>query len=314
MKRKSLYILLGVELVALMALVLLTIELPSLFSSLLAFPFEQIGAGLRTLSLTGRLGNGLALAICGGVSILPLLLALRHRMEKNYARENAALYGLTVVLFLVFIAIANPTVLYAVFPNTTEEFLPVIKAVMGCTVWSVVVLWLVLRLLRLFNEGNTNKLLSYLRTLLYALCALFVGVIALSCGTILINGLADMQQSLDGVMAVVRFLAAALPYALDIVITLSALTLLDTLLSDDASGAVNCANNVSRRCCMALGVTTASEATLNVLQLVLAKWLSDVAVSLDIPFMSIAFVLAVLLFSRLIAENRQFKDDNDLFI
>lgn len=314
MKRKTLYILLGVEFAALMALVLLTVEFPSLFSSLLAFPFEQIGAGLRTLSLSGGLGNGLALAICVGVSMLPLLLALKHRREKNCARENAVLYCLTLLLLLVLIGMANPTLLYSVFPSMIKEFLPVIKAIMGCTVWSVVVLLLVFRLLRLFNDGNTNKLLGYLRIMLYALCMLFTGVIALSCGGVLVKGISGMQQSMDGVMAAVRFLAAALPYALDIAITLPALTLLDTLLSEDASGAAECANKVSRRCCLALGVTAASVAVLNILQLLLSRWLSDIAVNVDIPITSIAFVLSALLASRLIAENQKLKNNNNLFI
>ena len=313
MKRKLLYIFLSVEFAVLLALVLLSAELPSLFSSLLAFPFEQIGAGLRALSLTGQIGNGLALAIWVGVSMLPLVPAWRHRKDKNRKLENGLLYFLTGLLLFVLSGMANPFITHSVFPGIDDIGLPVMKAIMGGTVWSVVVLLVIVRLLRLFRSGDTKVLFGYLRSLLYALCVLFTGVIALSCGGIL-AGLSNIQRGMDGVMTVVRFLVTALPYVLDIAITLSALTLLDALLSQEQSGTADCADKLTKLCCVSLSITAASVAALNVLQLVLSQWLSDIAVSVDVPIMSIVFVLAILLVSRLISENRRLRDDNDLFI
>ena len=314
MKRKQLFILLGIEFAAFLALVLLTDEFPSLFSSLLSFPFEQIGTGLRALSLTGQIGNGLALAIWVGLSMLPLIPAWRHRKDKSKALENGSFYLLTGLLLFVLYGMANPAISYSFFPANDNNFLPVMKAMLGGTVWSVVVMLVIFRLLRLFRTGDTNQLLGYLRNLLYALCVLFTGVIALICGDILINSLANMQRGMDGVMTVMRFLVSALPYVLNIAITLSALTLLDTLLSEEQSSVTTYAGRLSSLCGAALGITTASLVVFNVLQLVLSRWLSDIAVSVEIPIMSIAFVLAVLLASRLITENRRLREDNDLFI
>ena len=76
MKRKTFFILLGIVFVLFAALALFVEGLPELFSSYVAFPFEQIGAGLRALSLTGSVGNGVALAICVGISLIPVILAL----------------------------------------------------------------------------------------------------------------------------------------------------------------------------------------------------------------------------------------------
>jgi len=314
MNRKVLYILLGAQFAALVVLVLLTKEFPKLFSSLLAFPFEQLGAALRALSLSGKVGNGLALLIWVGLSLSPLIPILRHKGKQGCKYESVALILLSIALFLVLYGMANPVMLYNAFPDMGESALPVMKAVMGTAVWSLTVLWVVLRLLRLFLAGDTNKLLGYLRAMLYALCALFTGVIALSCGASLVSGLADVQRGLDGVMTVVRFLVAALPYALDIAVTLSALTLLDALLSEEESDVAKLSDKLSRICCISLGVVTASAASLNVLQLIFSRQLSDIAVTVDIPIMSLAFVLAVLLVARLIAENRRLQNDNDLFI
>lgn len=314
MKRKRLYVLLGAEFAALLILVLLTNEFPKLFSSLMAFPFEQSGAALRALSLSGQVGNGLALVIWAGISLSPLMSILRHKGEQSYKYESAALILLSIALFLVLYGMANPMMLCYAFPHMGDSALPVMKAIMGTAVWSITVLWVVLRLLRLFRAGDTNKLLGYLRAMLYTLCALFTGVIALSCGASLVSGLANAQRGPDGVMAVVRFLAAALPYTLDIAVTLSALTLLDALLSEKDCDVAKPADNLSKLCCISLGIVTASAAILNVFQLTFAQHLSDIAVTVDIPIMSLAFVLAALLAARLIAENRRLQNDNDLFI
>lgn len=314
MKRNQLYLLLGVEFAALLALVSLAAEMPGTFSTLFAFPFEQIGAALRTLSLTGRVGNALALSLWIGVSMLPWIPVCRHRKEKERLWENCALCVLSVLLLLTLYGMANPAVAYSVFPGISGGFLPMVKALMGCAVWSVLVLWGVLRLLRLFRAGDLNTLLGYLRTLLYVLCILFTGTIALSCGSTLVSGLENIQRGMDGLMAVLRFLAAALPYVLDIAVTLSAMTLLDALLSGDSTSVLHCTDALSRLCCVSLGLTTVSVAALNIIQLMLARWLSDITVSVTIPVMSIAFVLSALLLARLIAENRRLQADNDLFI
>ena len=77
MKRKLPYILLLLEFAAVLSVELLTRELPQWFSSLLAFPIEQTGMALRALSLAGRWGNALSLALWALLSLLPLLPLLR---------------------------------------------------------------------------------------------------------------------------------------------------------------------------------------------------------------------------------------------
>ena len=86
MKRKTFMILMGAVFAALMALELLVDGLPTVFSSVMAFPFEQVGAGLRALALSGNIGNGLALALCIALSFIPILFALRHGSEKDHFR------------------------------------------------------------------------------------------------------------------------------------------------------------------------------------------------------------------------------------
>lgn len=314
MKRGLFWFLLAAEFIALLAVQLLTELAPALFSSLLAFPFEQIGLGLRELSLLGRLENGLAMALWAGLSLLPLIPAWRHAREPGLGLEHAALYLSAALLALALFGMANPSFLKNTIPLFAEQGMPVMKAILGGTVWSALILYAVLRLLRLFRGGDTPALLRYMGLLLYVLCFLFTGVIALSCGNGLLGELREAQRSMDGVMAVLGFLLSALPYGLDILIAWKAIALLAALRDGEGERAAEMAAQLSARCCLALGLTAASVVLWNILQLALLKVISNVAVSVNVPVMSLAYVLAVLLAARLIAENRRLRDDNDLFI
>ena len=63
MKERHLFTLLSVEAAACVLFCILQRSLSGLFSTLIAFPFEQIGAGLRVLSLSGAVGNVVAILL-----------------------------------------------------------------------------------------------------------------------------------------------------------------------------------------------------------------------------------------------------------
>lgn len=310
MRRKYFWILLGALWAALMALVLLGQELPVLFSSVVAFPFEPLAAGLQTLASLGPVGNGLALAALVGLSLIPALFSLRHIGQREFAGEALTLLCTSAALFLALGAMAAP----AHFSNLAGSLLPVGKAVMGGVVWSFVVLWLVLRLVRLLRHSDPDQLPTYLRRALYGLCLLFDAAIALSCGAGLVQALASTQQPLDSIMALLRFACSTLPYVLDIAITLSAISLLDALASQNAAAATQCADRLSRRCVLALVLTAGCTAVLNGVQILFSQWLSTVSVQVTVPIVSLVFLLLILLVSRLIGENQRLRADNELFI
>lgn len=314
MKRKSLVILLCCESVILTALSILTNFFPDIFSSMLAFPFEQIAGGLSFVSQFGNIGNGLAMALWVGVSITPSMLALKTGRSKETAKERIVLFLLSAVIMLALYGIMNPSLFCPTLLDAQKEFIPVIKAALGITVWSVIVLYIVLRLLRMFVGGDTNKLMQYLKVLLYILCIFFTAVIFTACISDLIAYLRDAQEALAVVLSVIRFLVLSVPYAFDIVITISAISLLDIALSKQQIGIVESAAKLSQICCIALSITAVSTAAFNVLQIVLMRHLSKIAVNVAVPIVSIAFTLIVLLVSRLLIENKQLRDDNDLFI
>lgn len=290
--------------------------------NILAFPFEQIGQMLRNLSLWSRLGNGVAMALWIGISLLPIVPVLKEQREKERYVEHGLLILLAVVLLAVLYWMTNPALLYSWLPKVSgvldmdvSGLLAVVKVMLGVTVWSVAVCFIVFRLLRLFRNGEKEQLFVYLRRMLYGICTLFAGAIVLEVAGILIPGLQAVQRPADGLFTVLRFTVAALPYMMDILITLSVVKLLDALLkSSHASAVTEAAHRASGLCCLALAVVTASVVVLNLLQLACMKYLSDVNVTAKIPVMSLVFVLAALLFSRLIEENKKLTEENEMFI
>ena len=115
-------------------------------------------------------------------------------------------------------------------------------------------------------------------------------------------------------MAVLRFLASALPYGLDIFVTLSLFPLFNAFLAGNEEDTAQHAGSLSRRCCLALCAVAAALAAFNGIQLLFSRFLTSVSVHVDIPIVSLAFLLLILLLSRLIVENRRLRSDNDLFI
>ena len=322
MKKRVLYIALAAEIAFLCLIYLLADFSVPLVSSVMAVHFEQIGMLLRALSLQGGILNGIALMLWAGICLLPLLPVMKEWQDRAKWAEHIVLVILSVVLFVGLYYMVNPGLLFERVPAVlteaisvgTEELSGALKASVSMMIWSVVVCYGVFVLLRLFRAGEKEQLFLYTRRLLYVLCGLFAGGMVLTALEAF-TGIRAVQSGLDGVFTGVKALMAALPYAMDIVVTLSAMTVLDALLEDSRSEqVVVAARKLSGICCITLAVVTSAGVALNIIQWLLSKKISNINVHVSIPFMSLAFVLAALLFSRLLEENKQLADENEMFV
>ena len=234
MKKRVLYIALAAEIAFLCLIYLLADFSVPLVSSVMAVPFEQIGMLLRALSLQGGILNGIALMLWAGICLLPLLPVMKEWQDRAKWAEHIVLVILSVVLFVGLYYMVNPGLLFERVPAVlteaisvgTEELSGALKASVSMMIWSVVVCYGVFVLLRLFRAGEKEQLFLYTRRLLYVLCGLFAGGMVLTALEAF-TGIRAVQSGLDGVFTGVKALMAALPYAMDIVVTLSAMTVLD---------------------------------------------------------------------------------------
>lgn len=112
-----------------------------------------------------------------------------------------------------------------------------------------------------------------------------------------------------------QFAVDSLPYLLNLLLVVAALRLLDHMRENRYSAqSVGAAQRLASWCRRALTATVLANTGWNLLQLLFAQSLRVINSSVQIPVMSIAFMLGVLLLARFIAENKQLKDDNDLFV
>ena len=71
MKEKHLLTLLSIEAAACVLFCILQRSVSGFFSTIVAFPFEQLGEGLRALSLSGGAGNAAAILFYVLLSLIP---------------------------------------------------------------------------------------------------------------------------------------------------------------------------------------------------------------------------------------------------
>lgn len=293
-------------------------------TNLFAFPFEQIGWILKKLSLLGRIGNGCALTLYTAICLLPICYIIHLGKEQKQLKEDILLLLLSGLLFFVLALMANESQIkvwcrqYAI----TDLSLP--KAVLGCSVYSVFIGYVILRFLRSFFESNMNRMSQYLKILLILLNFLFVLLIFGTELQGLLEKIETIKQAntassvhLEFTIAflILRYLGEILPYVLDIVTVIMVLRLLDEMrVSRYSEDCVDMADRLAIWCKQALTAVIVCNILISILQLICAGYLVDISSTLEIPVFSILFVLVVLFVARMISENHQLKDDNDLFI
>jgi hypothetical protein len=297
-------------------------SLPGVFTAVMSFPFEQLGLGLRKLSLSGRIGNVFSIVLYCVISLSPAVALLLLKRRRRLYFEDSLLAVLSALLLAVLYLMVNPGMMGTYLGSAAGQ--SVGKALLGGMAYSVLIGYVLLRILRVFFTADTNRLQKYLTVLLCVLNILFVYLaFGANSGDLMDSfealraGNTGNEQSLgmSYLFLVLQYLVNTLPYVLDILVVFAGQNLLKELTSDRYSeAALIAAEKLSYLCRLALVITVISNISFNLLQLIFIKTLSAVNGSVQIPLMSIAFVLAALLLSQYIRENKQLKDDNDMFI
>lgn len=297
-----------------------------IFSATMAFPFELIGQLLRRLSLSGAAGNLIAIFLYLALSLMPVWYLVSRLSERKLCWEDILLGLMSMVLFGVLYLMINPGLMSGWLNDMLvgESGEAMGKAMLGGVVYSILFGYVVLRILRQAFSADTARLRGYLVILLYLLSMIFVFAAFGSCFDGLMTAMDELRAANVGsenglgqtyLFLVLGYLVDALPYVLDVALVFGGLRLLKELEIDHYSEAsVTAAKNLSRRCRIVLTVTVCANMGFNLLQLFFAHSLRNISGSVEFPFLSVIFVLLVLLLVRLIQEGKQLKDDNDSFI
>lgn len=298
-------------------------------AGLLAFPFAQVGAGLRALSLLGGAWNVLAIVLYAALSLLPAIcFAALCRKRKPFA-EDGLLILTSLTLFGILWAAVNPAWLARNWPAGRTLGI----SMLGGVFYSEIIAYAVLRLLRVSAAADAKALRRYVRWMLALLGAAFVyGAFGGGVQTLLTaleqlqaGNTADALHMEPGGSAgagllwtqaalVVRYLVDASSSLLSIRVILEALRLLAAQDSGNMELASECASKIAGKSAQALRFALLSGLAVNLLQVLLAKQLRNIALDVSLPLGSVMLCLAALLLARLMQENRKLREDNDLFI
>lgn len=162
MNRKKLHAILAIESVLIILVCVLTGGASDQFTSIWGFPFAQIGEGLIALHELGSVGAGIACALWIGLSLLPVIPAVCGRGKTPWERALLVLFALSVCAALYFTT--NPIKLMTPYDETGSFS----KLMFSTTAWSVLILYFVVRIVRLLREGDRDKLTGYFYTALAA--------------------------------------------------------------------------------------------------------------------------------------------------
>lgn len=279
------------------------------FSSAAAFPFEQIGLGLRILSLSGAVGNGIAVLLYALISLIPCFFWLWLKKIHKIRKIDLLLVGLSILLFIVFYYMINPGLFFTGVPGIG-------KWMLGCMFYSVFFGYLTIRMLIIYTHADEGKLQKGLYLLLWILNFVFIYMIFGRLLGEFLKNINNIQGSkITCVFIGFHYLVNILPYLFDIGIIFLAIHMLKTLeISWYSDEAVREVNRLADFGVKALEITVSVEVIFNLAQIWFCNQLLQVDIVITIPFFSIIFVFAVLLFARYVQENQRLKMDNDLFI
>lgn len=296
------------------------------------YPFFQITSLLRKLSLTGVVGNAVAIAIYVALSLIPLLILLKIAKKRKLFAEDHLLLLLSLACFVSLYSMINTTPADPFSGDQTLmnplAYLPGSKNIIVSTsLYSILFGYFALRLLRIFFSLKTEELHGYLAWMLSALAMFSLAAIILSYFSSLILDLKDqsIKQAMIGdldmsfypnmLFTVLRSAVYALPHALNIYLILLALDLLEELrISRYSEQVVALSQKLSSHAARALSWIVTVNIVLNILQIIFWKDLFILNTHAYFPVLSILFVLGLLIFSRYIREGKVLKDDNDLFV
>ena len=326
MKHKKIYSVLFLEAAVCILFGLMHIRFSGIFSRVAAVPFEQIGYGLRILSLSGPVGNAAAVILYILLSLIPFFVYCLLRIRGKNDGIDLLLVGLSILLFFVLYYMVNPGLLQLSVPES-------VKWMPGLVFDSALFGYLVLRVLRTYISADVCRLQRGLLRLLWVLNMIFVYAVCGKCFGELLSSVQTLQTMGQGMetgvrlvgenlsltmsyfFLVLQFLVNALPYLLDILVVCMSVHVIEEFVENRYSDqAVTAAGKLAHFCAESLAVTAAASVLFNILQFAFGSRLYQVNVMVVVPVVSVIFVLAVLMLARYIQEDQKLKQDNDLFI
>ena len=324
MKKRHVFIsILALEAILCAAAAMLQANVQTLFTAAVTFPFEQLGRGLRLLSLQGGAGNAAAWAIYICIGLIPAIYMCARLIRGKRAPEDLLLAPLTILLFVAMYLFINPAYFQKLMPMDGMD--KVGGLMMGAAMDSLIIGYVILRVLKSFEAAQTDRRTDYLKYLIGAIAVVLVFYICLPMLTDTLQTLAHVHEGNTGSSATALFITDAflwlgygvhsLSYILDIVVLFICAGLLAAVKADRYSDTTAAAaKKLAKMCKYTVIINVLCCIGLNLAQLAASRSLLNADYDIQLPLISIALVFAVMLVAGYFAGDNALKKENDLFI
>lgn len=288
---------------------------------LFSFPFAQLGGLLRWLSMASLGGNLVASLFFGAIGLAPLLALMWRIVKKKAGIEDSLLVVLSALLFFMMYVMINPALIYQYIQFMD---LSMGKAVLGGVFYSILIGYLILRLLRRVSRSEASEMLSWLQLfLVFAAATMVFGVFYLS-----VAELGDTIQAVKSantdpylsltttyVLIVLRFVLRQIPSLLSVWLLLLAIELAGTLKKEKyGRETVGAAGRLGVFCKLTVAVTVLSTVATNLMQLMFSMSLLHSSFAVDIPLSSVVLMLVLLVLAQYLDDSSKLNADNQLII
>lgn len=299
------------------------------------FPWEQIGIGLRKLSLSGAAGDLAAWILFAVMGGCPLILWGMLERRKKSSRVDLLLPVLSLTLFSGLWFLINPSYLAAyLFPAGMGEMG---RCAFALAIDSILLCWLLLRFLGSSGKMDKKTLLRSLEIMLGLYVALNAAAILFQGGAELLTAWKSVGVSVSGDMEwmltpeigftevrsmglsrcflVFQTLCRYLPELLELGLCGVAICFLNSCEQNSFSeDSLKQVKRLKRLSACFLGAVLGTNVCANLLQLTFARYIYCSNYILAFPIKHVIFMLGVLMLSRFWLESKKLKDDNTLFI
>ena len=285
----------------------------------ITFPWEQIGLGLRRLSLSGSAGNIAAWILFLAAGALPLFTMAFLRYRRKSCRADYLLPLLSVSLFAGLWFFINPSYMDRYLsPMPTGG---IAKYSLAAVIYSLFLTWILLRLVFLYEKAGQGRLLAGLRILL-GLYGLVLGIGLFVQSSVefreALRALQESNTGSDSHLVRISTLFLAIQIVIGILPTASQIALLFMMVlflrryekepfGPEASLAMKRLKAASGRL---LTVALLANAGFNVLQLLCSRFLLTSFHRIPFPLSEILVMLGIRTLSFLYLESRRLKEDN----
>ena len=288
-------------------------------------PFELLGDGLRSLSLSSDVGNIAAIIIYCLLSLIPAVVYVILKNKKRIIEMDRFLFLLSGVLFFVIYYLINPTLFMADrFGSMTLIGL----------FYALLVGYLVLRVIAVWTKSDMIELQKGIRFLVCMLMlSLTIGIL-MECFEELPASIQALKESntmasdpwmafennlpnltFTIVFLFIRCLVKIVPCILEILILGMILKLIKELGKDIYSEAVaSQLGKIGNMCRNMVLTTVVLNMCFAVLQVIFRNMLYQINMDVTIPLVSIILVLAVMMVSKYMRESQKMKEELDMFI